>query len=73
MFISMNFNKEFFYILGLIFLFFTKNQISFPVKSKYSIIINNISQIFFILFYFFENKLSKTRKNFLYQIKIYYI
>ena len=61
----MNFNKEFFYILGLIFLFFTKNQISFPVKSKYSIIINNISQIFFILFYFIENYLSKTKKSFI--------
>ncbi len=65
MFISMNFNKELIYTFGLFCLFFTKSQISFPENSKYSIIINNISQIFFVLFYFIENKLSKTRKSFI--------
>ena len=68
----MNFNKEFFYILGLIFLFFTKNQISFPVNSKYSIIINNISQIFLSYFILLKTIYQKQRKV-LYQIKIYYI
>ncbi len=72
MFISMNIKKEFFYILVLFCLFFTKSQISFPENSKYSIIINNISQIFFVLFYFFH-KLSKTDTSFISNQELFHL
>ncbi len=68
----MNFNKELIFILGLFCLFFTKSQISFPVNSKYSIIINNISQIFFVLFYFFH-KLSKTDTSFISNQELFHL